>query len=182
MAEMLVLWMLGLIVIAIAWGGIDKLAVPIRAVAQALQAPVPSKALESGAASLLALAVFSIMLSTMGNEVDDMAGWVSLPTILVWAGGIWLIPFRFPAVGHYWPFSLALAVILVLLSVGYTSHAPTHTPTHAQTHMELSTQQGQDASTRVSGRGFLIWIFLLGLTVAVISRYIATWNPAVYMS
>ena len=182
MAEMLVLWILGLIVIAIAWGGIDKLAVPIKAVVQALRAPVRSKSLEIGAASFLALAAFSIMLSTAGSEVDNMAGWVSLPTILVWAGGIWLIPFRFPAVGYYWSFSLALAVILVLFSVVNTSHAPTHTPTQAQIQIEASAQQEQHTPTRVSGLGFLLLIFLIGLTVAVIARYTSMWSAVVHTS
>ena len=49
-------------------------------------------------ASLLALAVLSIIVIA----ADSMRKIVCLPTFLIWTGGLWLIPFRFDAVGHYW--------------------------------------------------------------------------------
>ena len=45
MAEILVLWMLGVIVIAIGWGGIDRIIVPIKILARSLQTQERSKRL-----------------------------------------------------------------------------------------------------------------------------------------
>lgn len=168
MAEMLILWILGLIVIAIGWGVIDRIVVPFKALGQSLgrslQSPEWSKRLEIAVASLLAVAVISIMLAEAG---DDMAEWAGLPALLIWAGGLWLIPFRFGAVEHYWLPSLVIAVILVLFWVR-SSSSPS-TGMHASE--DVSTQQESDSSASLTGRGFLFWIFLIGLTVAAIARY-----------
>jgi len=171
MAEILVLWMLGLIVIAIAWGGIDKIAAPLKMLAQSLQTPERSKRLQIVVASLMALAVLSIMVAAADNNEEG----VGLPALLIWAGGLWLIPFRFDMVGHYWLSSLAIAVILVPLWVGKTS---SHASTRADAQTDVSTQQGQDRSAGATGLGFLFWIFLFGLTVAAIARYTSGWNAA----
>lgn len=174
MAEILVLWMFGLIVIAIGWGVIDKITGPIKAVVRSLhrslRRPERSKRLEIVVASLLGLAVISIMVTAADHSVGEGA---SLPTLLIWAGGLWLIPFQFDAVGHYWLLSFVIAVMLLLLWVGRASYSSTRM--YAQT--DVSTQ-GQDTSTSVTGLGFLFWIFLIGLTVAAIARYTSTWNAA----
>ena len=98
---------------------------------------------------------------------------------------LWLIPVRVDPIGHYWLSILAIAVILVLFRIGTTSHPSTST--HAQT--DVSTQQGQDisqegqdTSASLTGLGFLFWIVLIGLTVAAIARYTATWNAGVLNS
>ena len=96
-----------------------------------------------------------------------------MPTLLIWAGGLWLIPFRVDAVEHYWLSFLAIAVILVLF---WVVRASSSKQTHART--DVSTQQEQDSSTSVTGLGFLFWIFLIGLTVAAIARYTSTWHAA----
>ncbi|HKU53371.1 MAG TPA: hypothetical protein VJQ25_12930, partial [Nitrospira sp.] len=96
MAEILVLWMLGVIVIVIAWGGIDKIAAPLKTLAQSLQTPKRSKRLQIAVASLMALAVLSIMAASADNNMEEGVG---LPALLIWAGGLWLIPFRFDMVG-----------------------------------------------------------------------------------
>jgi hypothetical protein len=188
MAEIIVLWMLGLIVIAIAWGGIDKIAVPIKTFAQSLQTPELSKCLQIVVASLFALAVFWIMAATDNNYMEE---WVGLPALLIWVGGLWLIPFRFDAVGHYWLSALAIGVILVLCWVGSSAY---HSPrTHASADVsieanvsmqqtDVSMQQGQDASSSLTGLGFLFWIALIGLTVAAIARYTSTWNTGILNS
>ncbi len=168
MAEILVLWILGLIVIAIGWGVIDKITGPIKAIVRSLHRPERSKRLEIVVASLLALAVISIMVTAADQSVGEGA---SLPTLLIWAGGLWLIPFRFDVVGHHWLSLPAVAVMLALFWVGNVSHSSTQV--HART--DISTQ-GQDTSTSVTGLGFLFWIFLIGLTVAAIARYTSTWN------
>lgn len=169
MAEILVLWILGLIVIAIGWGVIDKIAGPIKAMAQSVRTPERSRRLEIVVASLLAVAVIAIMVAAADhNSVGE-----GLPALLIWAGGLWLIPFWFDVVRHYWLLSLVIAVILLLLWIGRASHSSTRMP--AQT--DVSTQ-GQDTSTSVTGLGFLFWIFLIGLTVAAIARYTSTWNAA----
>lgn len=178
MAEIIVLWMLGLMVIAIAWGGIDKIAVPIKTFVQSFQFQTPerSKQLQIAVAGLLALAVLSIMVAAADNDVGE---WAGLPTLLIWAGGLWLIPFRFDAGGHYWFSSLAIGVILTLFWVGSTSYhsTRTHAPTDVSIQQaDVPMQQGQDASTSLTGLGFLFWIFLIGLTVAAIARYTSTWN------
>ncbi|WHZ25761.1 MAG: hypothetical protein OJF51_000556 [Nitrospira sp.] len=172
MAEILVLWMLGLIVIAIAWGGIDTIAVPLKMLAQALHTPERSTCLQIVVASLMALAVISIMVTAANNNIEEGVG---LPALFIWAGGIWLIPFRFDIVEHYWLSSLAIAVILVPLWVGKTS---SHASTQADAQTDVSTQQGQDRSPSATGLGFLFWIFLFGLTVAAIARYTSGWNAA----
>ena len=172
MAEILVLWVLGLIVIAIAWGGIDKIAVPLKMLAQSLQTPERNKRLQIVVASLMALAVLSIMVAAADNNMKEGIG---LPALLIWAGGLWLIPFRFDMVGHYWLSFLAIAVILVPFWVGKTS---SHASTRTDARTDVSTQQGQDRSAGATGLGFLFWIFLFGLTVAAIARYTSAWNAA----
>src|SRR6476469_110495 len=159
MAEILVSWILGLIVIAIAWGGIDKIAAPLKMLAQSLQTPERSKRLQIVVASLMALAVISIMVTA----ADNMEEGIGLPALLIWAGGLWLIPFRFDMVGHYWLSSLAIAVILVPFWVGKTS---SHASTRTDVQTDVSTQQGQDKFASATGLGVLFWIFLIGLTVA----------------
>lgn len=171
MAEILILWMLGLIVIAIAWGVTDKLAAPIKTLAQSLQTLRRSNRLEIMVASLLALVVLSIMVAAADRSMEEGAG---LPTLLIWAGGLWLIPFQADAVGHYWLSALAIAVILALFWL--VSASPSSRRTHPQT--DVSTQQEQETSTSVTGLGFLFWIFLIGLTVAAIARYTSTWHAA----
>ncbi len=171
MAEIFILWILGLIVIAIAWGITDKLAVPIKTLAQSLPTLGRSKRLEIMVASLLTLVVLSIMAVAADHTMEEGAG---LPTLLIWAGGLWLIPFQADAVGHYWLSSLAIAIILALfwvVSASSSSRQP-----HAQT--DVSTHQEQDSSTSVTGISFLFWIFLIGLTVAAIARYTSTWHAA----
>lgn len=170
MAEILILWMLGLIVIAIAWGIIDRIVVPIKILAQSLQTPERSKRLEIAVASLLALAIISIVTAATDNSTGEAA---DLPALLIWAGGLWLVPFRFGAMGHYWLSSLAIAVILILFWV--RSPSPS-TRAHAST--DVLTQQGQHTSTSVTGHGVLFWILLIGLTVAAIARYTSMWNAA----
>lgn len=170
MAEILILWMLGLIVIAIAWGIIDRIVVPIKILAQSLQTPERSKRLEIAVASLLALAIISIVTAATDNSTGEAA---DLPALLIWAGGLWLVPFRFGAMGHYWLSSLAIAVILILFWV--RSPSPS-TRAHALT--DVLPQQGQHTSTSVTGHGVLFWILLIGLTVAAIARYTSMWNAA----
>lgn len=172
MAEILVLWILGLIVIAIGWGVIDKITGPIKAIAQSVQIPERSKCLEIVVASLLGFAVILIMVGAADTSDSSMGKGTGLPALLIWAGGLWLLPFRVDAIGHYWLTSLAIAVVLVLFWMVTASHSSTRT--HAKT--DVSTQQGQDTS--VTGLGFLFWIFLIGLTVAAIARYTSTWNAA----
>ena len=120
----------------------------------------------------MALAVLSLMVAAANNNIEEGVG---LPALLIWAGGIWLIPFRFDIVGHYWLSSLAIAVIFVPLWVGKTS---SHASTQADAQTDVSTQQGQDRSASATGLGFLFWIFLFGLTVAAIARYTSGWNAA----
>ena len=180
MAMILVMWLLGMIVLAITWGVTDRITIWIKARVQSLQPLKPSRRLEIIAASLLALAVFGMMASVTDQGLSNRGAWVSLPTLMVWAGGLWLVPFRLDMVSQHWPVSLAVAVMLVLFWVGSTVHTSTHTPT--ATHVEQQTtsiQQGSDRSTGVTGGlGVLFWILLIGLTVAVITRYTSTWNVA----
>ena len=176
MAEILVLWMLGMIVIAIAWGGIDKIAAPLKTLAQSLQTPKRSKRLQIAVAGLMALAVLSIMAAAADNNMEEGVG---LPALLIWAGGLWLIPFRFDMVGHYWLSFLAIAIILVPFWVGKTS---SHVSTRADVQVDVSTQQGQDKFASATGLGVLFWIFLIGLTVAAIARYTSAWNTTVLNS
>lgn len=171
MAEVLILWILGLIVIAIAWGLTDKLTVPFKTLAQSLQILGRSKRLEIMVASLLAFVVLSIMIVAADHTMEEGT---SMPTLLIWAGGLWLIPFRVDAAEHYWFAFLAMVVILVLFWVLRASTSSRRT--HAQT--DASTQQEQDTSASVTGLGFLFWIFLIGLTVAAIARYTSTWHAA----
>lgn len=172
MAEILVLWMFGLIVIAIGWGVIDKITGPMKAIARSLHSPERSKRLEIVVASLLALAVISIMVGATDTNDNSMGKGTGLPTLLIWAGGLWLIPFRVDAIGDDWLSSLAIAVILVLCWVVTASYLTTRT--HAE--RDISTQQGENTS--VTGLGFLFWIFLIGITVAAIARYTSMWNAA----
>ncbi|MBX3331426.1 MAG: hypothetical protein KF722_13550 [Nitrospira sp.] len=185
MAEIIVLWMLGLIVIAIAWGGVDKIAAPIKTFvktfAQSWQTPERSKCLQIVVVSLFTSAVLWIMATADNNYME---GWAGLPALLIWAGGLWLIPFRFDAVGHYWLSSLAIGVILVLFWVGSSSYhsTRTHASTDVSIQANVSMQQGQDGSSNLTGLGFLFWIALIGLTVAAIARYTSTWNAGVLNS
>ena len=182
MAEMIVLWVLGLIVIAIAWGGVEKIAVPMKTFARSLQTPEPSKHVQIVVTSLFALALLWIMAVADHNYMEE---WAGLPALLIWAGGLWLIPFRFDAVGQYWLSFLAIGVVLALFWMGSSSYhsTRTHTSTDASIRTDVSMQQadssmrqGQDASSRLTGLGFLFWIALIGLTVAAIARYTSTWN------
>ncbi len=181
MAEMIVLWVLGLIVIAIAWGGVEKIAVPIKTFAQSLQTPASSKHVQIVVTSLFALALLWIMAAADHNYMEE---WAGLPALLIWAGGLWLIPFRFDAVGQYWLSFLAIGVVLVLFWVGSSYHSTrTHTSADVSIRANVSMQQadssmrqGQDASSRLTGLGFLFWIALIGLTVAAIARYTSMWN------
>lgn len=168
MAEIIVVWILALIVIAVGWGVIDRITIPLKVIVRLLQTPELAKGLEFLIASLLALAVFSIMV-TAANSMEKIA---SLPAFFIWTGGLWLIPFRFDTVGHYSLSVLAIAAILILFRVGSTS--PPLTRTYGRT--DVPTQQGQDAPTSLTGLGFLMWIVLIGLTVAAIARYTSTWN------
>lgn len=186
MVEIIMLWTLGLIVITIAWGGMDKIVVHLNSFAQSFQTPERSRRLQIAAAGLFAIAILWIM----GAAADQnyMEGWAGLPMILIWAGGLWLIPFRFDAVEHYWFSFLAIGVILGLFWVGSTSYHSTRTPTTTDISIQqadvsiqqtdVSIQQGQDTSTYLPGLGFLFWIALIGLTVAAIARYTSTWNAA----
>jgi len=180
MALILVMWLLGMIVLAITWGVTDRMAIWIKARMQSLEPLKPSRRLEIIAASLLALAVFGTMEFATDQGPSNRGAWVSLPTLMVWAGGLWLVPFRLDMVSQHWPVSLAVAVMLILFWVGSTVHTSTHAP--ADTHVEqqdTSIQQGSDKSTSVTGGlGVLFWIFLIGLTVAVITRYTSAWNMA----
>jgi hypothetical protein len=181
MVVILVLWFLGFIVIAIAWGGIDRLAVPIKArlrgLVQYLQTPKQRKRLEIAVASLLTLAVISVAVANHHNN-HKIEEWAALPKLLLWAGGLWLVPFQFDAVEHYWFSFLSIAVVLALLlllwSTSYSSMR-----WHAQTDLSIHEGQETSISTRVSGLGFLVWIFLIGLTFAAIARYTSTWNAVV---
>lgn len=184
MAVILFMWLLGFIVLVIAWGGIEWITVPMKAFVQSLQPLARSRRLEIIGASLLALAVFSIMSTVTDHGVQNWDEWVSLPTLLVWAGGLWLMPFRLDVVGHYWPLSVAIAVILVLCWVGSIVHSGTntHTPTQVE-HMDTSIQQRSEMPAGgTGGLGFLFWTLLIGLTIAVIARYTSTWNAAVLNS
>lgn len=178
MVVILFAWLLALIVLAIAWGWMDRMTLWIKPRMQSLEPLKPSRRLEIIAASLLALAVFGTMAFATDQGLSNRGAWVSLPTLLVWAGGLWLVPFRLDVVSQHWPLSLAVAVMLVLFWVGSTVHTSTHAP--APTHVEqqdASIQQGSDKSAGVTGGlGFLFWILLIGLTVAVITRYTSTWN------
>lgn len=173
MAEIVIVWILGLIVIAIAWGVTDRIAVSIKALvnafAQSLRTPKRRRRFEIAGASLFALAGISIMVATAGNSMRD---WVDMPALLVWAGGLWLVPFRFDAVGHYWLSSLAIVVTLALFWVRSDSHSSTGTPART----DVLTHQGQDTSTGMTGLGFLFWIILIGVAVTAIARYTSTWN------
>jgi hypothetical protein len=173
MAEIIVVWILALIVLAIAWGVMDRITVPLKACAQWWQSPERTKRFEIAIASFLALAVLSIVVA----EADSTGRMPSLPALMLWAGGLWLIPFRFDAVGQYWLFVLALGVILALFwtrNVASLS-TPARTDVSIQQRQETS-QQGQEASASLTGLGVLFWIFMIGLTVATIARYTSTAN------
>jgi hypothetical protein len=176
MAEIIISWILGLIVIAIAWGVTDKLAVRIKTLVKSVQTLKRNKRLENMVAGLLALVALSIMV--VAADDYNLGESVGLPALLIWAGGLWLIPFRVDAVGHYWFSSLAIAVILVLF--WRVSASPSSIRAHSRT--DVPTEQGQETSPTVTGLGFLFWIFLIGLTVAAIARYTSTWHAAVLNS
>ncbi|MFY4730549.1 hypothetical protein [Nitrospira sp. BLG_2] len=182
MAEILVVWMLGLIVIAIAWGGVDKIAVLLKTFTHSLQTPERTKRLQVMVASLFASALLWILTAADNNYLD---AWAPLPMLLIWAGGIWLIPFRFDAAGHYWLSFLAIGVILVLFWMGSSSCHSTRTQASTDVsiqadvsirQVDVSMQREQDTSTSLTGLGFLFWIALIGLTVAAIARYTSAWN------
>jgi hypothetical protein len=161
MAEIIVVWILGLVVIAIGWGVIDRIAVPLKAYTQSLRSLEETKRVEIVVASVLALAVFSIMQTAAdANSLRERA---DLPALLIWAGGIWLIPFRLDAAGHFLFSSLGIAVIAVLLWIGSLSYTSTRTPAQA----DVATQRGQN--TNVTGLAFLFLIVLIGLTVAAMA-------------
>ncbi|OQW32303.1 MAG: hypothetical protein A4E19_19955 [Nitrospira sp. SG-bin1] len=173
MAEILILWLLGLIVVAIAWGVIDRITVPFKALAQSLRAPQRSKRVEIVVATLLALAVLSIMVATANHlHVNTIIERSGLQTLLIWAGGLWFVPFQFDDVGHYWLAALAIALTLILFWVwGTASPSPrTHAP------INVSPQPGQDTTAGATGLGFLLWIVLIGLTVTAIARYTSMGN------
>lgn len=175
MAEIFVSWILALIVLAIGWGVVDRIAIPLRAFAQSLQTPERSKCFEIVIGSLLPLAVISIMVAA----TDGIREMPVLPPLLIWAGGVWLIPVGFDAIGHNGLFVLAIIVVLVLFWVESTSHPSIGT--HAQTDVSTqqrhdTTQKGYDTSASLTGLGFLFWIVLIGLTMAAIARYTSTWN------
>ena len=178
MAMILVMWLLGMIVLAIAWGVTDRIVLWLKTCVQLAQPLKPSRRLEIIAASLLALAVFGTMALATDQGLSNREAWISLPTLMVWAGGLWLVPFRLDVVSQHWPVSFAVAVMLVLFWVGSMVHTSTHAPT--ATHAEqqaTSIQQESDCSASVTGGlGVLFWILLIGLTVAVITRYTSTWN------
>ena len=83
MAEIIVVWILALIVIAIGWGVIDRITIPLKALAQLPQTPKWYQRLEIVIASLLALAVISIMVAA----ADGIGEMPVLPSLLIWAGG-----------------------------------------------------------------------------------------------
>jgi|GEM_PF-4346178 len=173
MAEILILWMLGLIVIAIAWGFTDHLISPLKVLARSLQIRQQSKRLEIVGAGLLAFTVLSIMVIAADNKsVNTMEEGGALSTLLIWAGGLWLIPFQFDDVGHYWLSSLAIAFTLVLFWVWGTASPSTRT----QVPIEVSAQPVQNTSAGSTSLGFLFWIVLIGLTATVIARYTSTGN------
>lgn len=168
MAEIIVVWILALIVIAIGWGAVDRIATPLKAFAQSLQTPERAKRFEFVIASLLALALVSIMVAA-ADSMGEIAG---LPAFLmIWTGGLWLIPFLFGAVGHYWISVLAIAAILILVWVKSTSYSSRRT--YAWT--DVSIQQDRPP-TSLTGLGFFLWIVVIGLTVAAIAKYTSTWN------
>ncbi len=174
MGELLFVWILGLIVIAIAWGVTDRIAVSLKTLARSLRTRERSKRMKIVIASLFALAVLSVIVPAVDIKIGEQVG---LPAILIWAGGLWLIPFRFDAVEHYWISSLAIAVALVFF---WVRKSPSSTPTSAST--DILVRQEQDTSARLTGLGFLFWIFLIGLTVAAIARYTSTWNTVALSS
>ena len=180
MVVILSAWLLAFIVLAIAWGWIDRITPWIKERTQSLQPLKPSRRLEIIAASLLALAVFGPMALATDQGLSNRGAWVSLPTLMVWAGGLWLVPFRVDMVGESWSALLAVVVMLVLFWAGSSVHTSLHasTSTHVE-QQDRSIQQGSERSAnRVGGLGFLFWILLIGLTVAVITRYTSTWNVA----
>jgi hypothetical protein len=173
MAVILVLWMLGLIVIAIAWGGVDKLAVPIKTAVRSLLTLKLSKRSEFIGGTFLAVTVLSIMaIAADHRSVNHMGEGGGLPTLVIWTGGLWLIPFQFDHVGHYWLASLAVAFTLALFWVWGTTSPSTRT----QTPINVSAQPGQDTSAGETSLGFLLLIVLIGLTVTAIARYTSTGN------
>lgn len=167
MAEIIVVWILALIVIAIGWGVVDRIAIPLKVFAQSLQTPERVKRFEFVIASLLALALVSIMVVA----ADSMGEIASLSPFLIWTGGLWLIPFLFGAVGNYWISVLAIAAILILFWIKSTSYSSRRA--HART--DVSIQQDKPP-TSLTGLGFFLWLVLIGLTVAAIAKYTSTWN------
>jgi len=168
MAEIIVVWILALIVIAIGWGVVDRIAIPLKVFARSLQTPERAKRFEFVTANLLAVALVSIMVAA----ADGMGEKASLPAFLMlWTGGLWLIPFLFGAVGHYWISVLAIAAILIVFWIKGTSHPSRRT--YART--DVSIRQDRPP-TSLTGLGFFLWIVLIGLTVAAIAKYTSTWN------
>lgn len=173
MAEILILWMLGLIVIAIAWGFTDHMLSPLKALVRSLQIWEQGKRLEIVGASLLAFTVLSMMVIAADNKsINNMGEGGALSTLLIWAGGLWLIPFHFDDVGHYWLSSLAIAFTLVLFWVWGTASSSART----QAPIDVSAHPVQDTSAGSTSLGFLFWIVLIGLTATAIARYTSTGN------
>jgi hypothetical protein len=168
MIEILVLWILGLIAIAIAWKDTNGAAVSVksrvRSFAQLVQVPRQSKYLEMVVGSLLAITVLSIMVLAGNTHVAERDG---LPTLFVWAGGLWLVPFRFNAVGHY---GLSFVVSAMILG-GFLVWSMDFPSLRMHAKRAISAQQGRDTSAGVTGFAFLFWIFLIGLTFAAITHY-----------
>lgn len=179
MAVILVLWILGIIVIAIAWGGVDKLAVFIKTVVQSLRTPKLIKRLQFIGGIVLAVTVLSIMViaADRGN-LNNLGEGGGLKTLVIWAGGLWMIPFRFDDMGHYWLSSVAIAFTLALFWVWGTASPSTRT----QAPINVSPQQGQDTSAGETSLGFLLLIVFIGLTVTAIARYTSTTGHAVALN
>ena len=165
MIMILVLWVLGLLVIAIGWGWLDDITFSIKSRVHLVLTAERNIRLQILVASCFGFLGLVLIAAT----ADDRGVMASLPTLLIWAGGLWLIPFQFHAADWYWLFFLAIAVGLAQFLVwGTTSHS---TRTHPL--QDTLTQQGQDASISMNGLGFLFWISLIGFTAAIV-RYTST--------
>lgn len=179
MAEiLLVAWILGLIVIAIAWGGMDLLIATIKTtlkdIIPCFRTAKRRRQLEIVIPTILALAV--VALAATNQQHHTITEWARLPKLLLWAGTLWLIPFEFHAIGHNWFLFLSLGVILALLLLLWSTSYPS-LRRHAPTDFPLQPERG--TSIRVTGRRFIIWILLVGLTVAALARYTSTWKTTV---
>lgn len=173
MIEMLVLWILGLIAISIAWGD-TGMVVSVKSrvtnFAQSIQSPGRRKYAEVMIGSLFAMSVLSIMVFSGHTHVAAKDGF---STLLVWAGGLWLVPFQFDAAGHFW---LAFVVSATILGGSWVWGMDFPSlRMHAQT--AVSTRRRQDTSAGVTAVGFLFWISLIGLAFAAITHYTSMGTP-----